>query len=299
MRGLIDEIDHQVSVIARTTRMRSTRSTRRRSCAGRGDAARARLARREGERRALQWTLGLYGTPAMAAEAGLSEEEYWEQIVHACFLDDAGPDRALARGGSVERDRARRLDALESSACTCRARTSTCGSARRAAALARRDAGATSRASRSSPAPTGAARRAGSTATSRCTATATSSAASACVRRGPRRRGRSAEENERVLSEMIATEGADRIGEFSLTDRRFSRITRFMAQTLYDENFGGAYGNTHIAARPRLPGRLRRRPREVEQRSGSSSASTSSVPPTSSRPATASSRRSCGAAASA
>ena len=46
---------------------------------------------------------------------------------------------------------------------------------------------------------------------------------------------------------MIATEGADRIGEFSLTDRRLSRITRFMAHTLYDENVGGAFGNTHIA----------------------------------------------------
>ena len=57
----------------------------------------------------------------------------------------------------------------------------------------------------------------------------------------------SAEENERVLKEMIATEGADRVGEFSLTDRRFSRITRFMAQTLYDENVGGSFGNTHIA----------------------------------------------------
>ncbi len=57
----------------------------------------------------------------------------------------------------------------------------------------------------------------------------------------------SAEENERVLTEMIATEGADRVGEFSLTDRRFSRITRFMAQTLYDENVGGTFGNTHIA----------------------------------------------------
>jgi len=56
-----------------------------------------------------------------------------------------------------------------------------------------------------------------------------------------------AEENERVLTEMIATEGADRIGEFSLTDRRLSRITRFMAHTLYDENVGGEFGNTHIA----------------------------------------------------
>jgi aminopeptidase len=41
--------------------------------------------------------------------------------------------------------------------------------------------------------------------------------------------------------------GASRLGEFSLTDRRFSRITRFMADTLFDENFGGDYGNAHVA----------------------------------------------------
>ncbi|RYY94002.1 MAG: aminopeptidase, partial [Chitinophagaceae bacterium] len=35
--------------------------------------------------------------------------------------------------------------------------------------------------------------------------------------------------------------------EFSLTDRRHSRITRFIATTLYDENMGGQWGNTHIA----------------------------------------------------
>jgi len=41
--------------------------------------------------------------------------------------------------------------------------------------------------------------------------------------------------------------GASRIGEFSLTDRRFSKINRFMANTLFDENFGGKYGNCHLA----------------------------------------------------
>ncbi|HXP29185.1 MAG TPA: aminopeptidase, partial [Solirubrobacteraceae bacterium] len=54
-------------------------------------------------------------------------------------------------------------------------------------------------------------------------------------------------ENEAVLREMVATDGADRVGEFSLTDRRTSRMTRFMAHTLYDENVGGRFGNTHIA----------------------------------------------------
>jgi aminopeptidase len=41
--------------------------------------------------------------------------------------------------------------------------------------------------------------------------------------------------------------GASRVGEFSLTDKRFSRINRFMADTLFDENFGGDNGNCHIA----------------------------------------------------
>lgn len=41
--------------------------------------------------------------------------------------------------------------------------------------------------------------------------------------------------------------GANRVGEFSLTDKRFSRINRFMANTLFDENYGGKFGNCHVA----------------------------------------------------
>ncbi len=58
----------------------------------------------------------------------------------------------------------------------------------------------------------------------------------------------SAGEGERfVESQIQMDENACKIGEFSLTDRRFSRIDRFMAHTLYDENFGGDFGNCHIA----------------------------------------------------
>jgi aminopeptidase len=56
-----------------------------------------------------------------------------------------------------------------------------------------------------------------------------------------------ASQNENLLREMIAVEGANKIGEFSLTDSRLSKVTRFMAETLFDENVGGKYGNTHIA----------------------------------------------------
>ncbi|MBU2054842.1 MAG: aminopeptidase [Proteobacteria bacterium] len=50
-----------------------------------------------------------------------------------------------------------------------------------------------------------------------------------------------------TVAQLRMDPGAGRIGEFSLTDRRFSRIDRFMADTLFDENFGGEHGNCHIA----------------------------------------------------
>ncbi len=50
-----------------------------------------------------------------------------------------------------------------------------------------------------------------------------------------------------VLQEMLKTKNADKIGEFSLTDKRMSRITHPMAETLFDENIGGPYGNMHLA----------------------------------------------------
>ena len=57
-----------------------------------------------------------------------------------------------------------------------------------------------------------------------------------------------AEEGESFLKKQLAMdEGASYLGEFSLTDKRFSRIDKFMAHTLYDENFGGPDGNCHIA----------------------------------------------------
>lgn len=50
-----------------------------------------------------------------------------------------------------------------------------------------------------------------------------------------------------VKKQLKIDTGADKLGEFSLTDKRFSRIDRFMANTLYDENYGGKNGNCHIA----------------------------------------------------
>ncbi len=56
-----------------------------------------------------------------------------------------------------------------------------------------------------------------------------------------------ASHNKEGLQEMINVPNANKVWEFSLTDRRFSHITKFMGETLYDENMWGPEGNTHIA----------------------------------------------------
>jgi len=50
-----------------------------------------------------------------------------------------------------------------------------------------------------------------------------------------------------LTGRMTTDAGARSVGEFSLTDKRVSRVERFMAHTLLDENYGGESGNCHIA----------------------------------------------------
>jgi aminopeptidase len=183
----------------------------------------------------------------MAAEAGMDVEEYWEQIVHACFLDSEQPlERWREVGERLEATR-EWLDSLDIERVHVEGEDAdlwvSVGEQRRW--LGGRGRNIPSFELFTSP------DWRGTEGWIYCN--------QPLYRYGNLVKGirltfadgrvthASAEENERVLTEMIATEGADRVGEFSLTDRRFSRITRFMAQTLYDENVGGAYGNTHIA----------------------------------------------------
>jgi len=57
-----------------------------------------------------------------------------------------------------------------------------------------------------------------------------------------------AKQGREFIQEQVGMDaGAARLGEFSLTDTRFSKIDQFMADTLFDENYGGRYGNSHIA----------------------------------------------------
>ncbi|CAN5309348.1 aminopeptidase [soil metagenome] len=67
-----------------------------------------------------------------------------------------------------------------------------------------------------------------------------------------------------LLSEMLKTVNANKLGEYSLTDRRMSRITHVMAETLFDENISGPFGNTHLAIGRSYHDCFRGNPAEIE-----------------------------------
>jgi aminopeptidase len=248
LRGLVDEMDHQVSVLAEAD-PHALETVDPARIMRRGVALREVMdwrGEKENEGR-FSWTLGLYGTEAMAAEAEMGVEEYWEQIVHACFLDEEDPIARWREVGATLEHNRELLDGLDIERVHVEGEDAdlwiTVGEQRRW--LGGRGRNIPSFELFTSPDWRG--------------TEGWIRFNQPLYRYGNLVKGISlrfedgrvvesaAEENEAVLKEMIATEGADRVGEFSLTDRRLSRITRFMAHTLYDENVGGPFGNTHIA----------------------------------------------------
>jgi aminopeptidase len=248
LRGLVDEMDHQVSVIAEAD-PHALETIDPARIMRRGVALRELMDWRGEKENAgrFSWTLGLYGTDAMAAEAEMGAEEYWEQIVHACFLDEQDPIARWREIGRTLESNRERLDALDIERLHVEGEDAdlwiALGERRRW--LGGRGRNIPSFELFTSPDWRG--------------TEGWIRFDQPLYRYGNLVKGislrfedgrvveSSAEQNEPVLREMIATEGADKVGEFSLTDRRLSRITRFMAHTLYDENVGGPHGNTHIA----------------------------------------------------
>ena len=195
----------------------------------------------------LSWSLCLYGTQSMADEAGLSLEEYWEQIIEACYLREKDPVTKWKQVQTEIEEIKDKLDALEIEKLHIKGDDVdlhiTIGVHRKW--LSGGGKNIPSFEIFTSPDWRG--------------TSGTVHFNQPLYYSGKRISGvslrfengvvvaSSAKENEDALKEMIAQENADKVGEFSLTDKRHSRITKFMATTLFDENMGGEFGNTHIA----------------------------------------------------
>ncbi len=247
-RAEADLIDHQVSIIADTDpselkdvdpeRLFRTMDARRKF--------RDWLFAKE-QRKKFSWTLALYGTEAMAKEAGMSISEYWDQIIQACYLDSPDPISEWKKIQAEQERVKKALDALEIEwlhvegkhidlRVQVGAHRCWLGGSCRNIPSFELFVSPDWRGTEGTIFFNQPLYRYGN-----ILRDITLEFKNGLVVRAEAREG------QHVLESMISRRNADKIGEYSLTDRRFSRITKFMANTLFDENIGGQFGNTHLA----------------------------------------------------
>lgn len=195
----------------------------------------------------LTWTIALYATEAMAKEAGLSLKEYWDQIIRACFLDKANPIKEWKKVYKKIYEYKNKLDNLKIKSLRI---VGADVDLKINMGEKRKWVGGGGRNMPSFEIFTSPDWR-GMEGWARFNQPLYSygniiEGIELEFKNGKVVKAK-AKKNEKVLLEMIKSENADKIGEFSLTDKRFSRITKFMGETLYDENVGGPNGNFHIA----------------------------------------------------
>ena len=193
------------------------------------------------------WTAALWGVEAKAQIVGLSLEEYWQQIIQACYLDTADPIAEWRKTKAMQLDLKKKLNQLSIEFVKV---TGPDVNLKVQLGADRIWVGGADRNIPSyelfaSPNWRG------------CEGTISFN--QPLYRYGHILEGVSfeirgglvvqahAKRGEHLLNEMLKTPGANKLGEFSLTDRKISKITHFMAETLYDENVGGPHGNTHVA----------------------------------------------------
>lgn len=193
------------------------------------------------------WTIGLWGTAAKAKLVGLSLEQYWNQIIDACFLDKAEPVKEWQKIFALQEKILKKINALSIESVH----------------LTGKDMDLTIRLGKDRIWQGGTGRNIPSfeifTSPDWRGTAGWIQFNQPLYRYGNLLTGvrlefkagkitkATAWEGNQLLQQMIKTKNADRLGEFSLTDRRMSRITHVMAETLFDENLGGEFGNTHVA----------------------------------------------------
>lgn len=247
-KGLVDTIDHQLSIIADTD-PHELKGIDPAKIMEAGKSGKPFMEWRDDKERRdkFSWTLALYGTEAMAKEAGMGEKAFWNQIIKACFLDKRDPIKEWQKVFNMIYSFERKLNKMPIDKLHIEGKDVdlwiTLGEKRRW--LGGRGANIPSFELFTSP--------------DRRYTEGWIKFNQPLYRYGNLienirlefKKGKvvkaTASRNVKVLREMIKVENANMVGEFSLTDNRLSRISKFMANTLFDENMGGRYGNTHIA----------------------------------------------------
>ncbi len=247
-KGLIDQISGSIHILAETD-PHSLLEIDSKKILAKSLAAKRGVNYRRNKINAgkLQWTIALYGTDAMAKEAGLTLKQYWNQIIKACYLRDEQPIKTWEKINKTVQTTAKKLTDLQIEKIH----------------LVGEDVDL----------------HVGIGADRQWVAGGGNNIPSYEVFTSPRwqdvhgwirlnqphyRYGKKIEgielwfkdgvvtkshatKNHDLLKAMLKTPGGNKLGEVSLTDYRLSKINKFMAEILYDENTGGRYGNTHVA----------------------------------------------------
>ncbi len=247
-KALVDLADHYVGIIADTDlkELSKTDPVKILKSKKAGKPMREWMNKKENAGK-FTWTLAIFGTEAMAKEANCSLEEYWDQIVSACFLDEIDPKKKWRETFKNLSETTKWLDSLKISEVRVvgenidlqvrigEKRKWVAGSGRNIPSFEVFTSpdwrGTNGFIKFNNP----------------------------IYRYGNFVKGAkfefkngilikaTADENENLLKKIIAQKNANKLGEFSLTDARLSKIRRFMADILYDENVGGEFGNMHVA----------------------------------------------------
>ncbi len=247
-RGLIDEIHHTIFIESEADVEALRGLDPKKIMTKRRSMKLYREWRDEKENRnAYSWTLALYGTPAMAREAGLSEKEYWKQIIDACFLNSSDPvgewRRTVARINVIKKS----LNNLHIEKLHVVGPDADLWVMLGEKRIWEGGRGANIPSFEIFTSPDWRGTEGWMRFNQPCYSGGNLiKGVELEFKKGKVVRS-SARQGEKFLKELIKTPNADKIGEYSLTDKRFSRITKFMATTLYDENIGGPNGNTHLA----------------------------------------------------
>ena len=247
-RGIVDSADHILFIIAEPDiHVFEGLSSFKISMMNSAKAPWFQMRERKEQEAKLSWSLCLYGTQSMADEAGLTLQEYWAQIIEACYLSEDDPVAKWKQVQAEIEEIKNKLDALQIEKLHIKGNDINLeirlGKHRKWLSGGGKNIpsfeiftspdwrGTNGDITFNQPLYYSGKRIAGVHLQFKDGVVATSSAT----------------ENEDALKEMISQENADKVGEYSLTDKRHSRITKFMATTLFDENIGGEFGNTHIA----------------------------------------------------
>ncbi len=245
--GTVDQIDGSIYILAETN-PHALKNIDPKKVLARSQAQKKGIAyrRKKIEADKLMWTIALYGTDAMAKETGMTLKQYWQQIIKACYLNEADPVAKWEEINNTVQTTAKKLTSMNIQSVRVKGEDIdlTLGIGKNKW-LAGGGCNIPSYEVFTTPQwqeVNGWAK----------------------LNQPHQRYGKiiegielwfekgkviksKASKNYDLLKSMLETPGGNKLGEFSLTDARLSKITKYMGEILYDENTGGKYGNTHIA----------------------------------------------------